>query len=83
MGGYPRAAPPFGLAGLDHHRQTSPLLTGGQRNVPAPGQEIPSCFPLTGWALGPVAASRPWGLAAALSYLSEGGRVPHGSVDLQ
>jgi hypothetical protein len=50
--------------------------------VQAPGQEIPSCFPLTGWALGPV-ASRPWGPAAALSYLSEGRRVHHGSVDLQ
>jgi hypothetical protein len=59
------------------------LLTGGQRNVQAPGQEIPSCFPPVSWALGPVAASRPWGLAAALSYLSEGGRVPHGSVDWQ
>jgi hypothetical protein len=59
------------------------LLTGGQRNVQAPGQEIPSWFPPASWALRPVAASRPWGLAAALSYLSEGGRVPHGSVDWQ
>jgi hypothetical protein len=44
-------------------------------------QAVPSCSPLTGWALGPVAASRPSGPAAASSYLSEGGRVLAGSAD--
>jgi hypothetical protein len=56
------------LAGLVIAKPAPILLTGGQRNVQAPGQEIPSCFPPTSWALGLVAASRP-GLAAALSYL--------------
>ena len=41
----------------------------------------PCCSPLTGWASGPVAASRPSRLAAALSYLTEGGRVLAGSAD--
>lgn len=84
MGGYPRRRSASAWPGSIIIAKPAPiLLTGGQRNVQAPGQEIPSCFPLTGWALGPVAASRPWGPAAALSYLSEGRRVHHGSVDLQ
>jgi hypothetical protein len=44
-------------------------------------QAFPCCSPLTGWAPGPVAASRPSRLAAALSYLTEGGRVLAGSAD--
>jgi hypothetical protein len=46
-------------------------------------QAFPCCSPLTGWALRPLAASRPSRLAAALSYLTEGGRVRLGSVDWQ
>jgi hypothetical protein len=64
-------------------KPTPILFTGGQRNVSAPGQEIPSCFPLTGWALGWWRYLVHWGLVAALSCLIEGRRVPHGSVDLQ
>jgi hypothetical protein len=74
--GCPRRRSPSAWPGSIIIAKPAPiLLTGGQRNVSAPGQEIPSCFPRTGWALGPVAAPRPWGLAAALSYLSEGERV--------
>jgi hypothetical protein len=70
MGGYPRRRSPSAWPGSIIIAKPTPiLLNGGQRNVQAPGQEIPSCFLLTGWVLGPVAASRPWGLAAALSYL--------------
>ena len=70
MGGYPRRRSASASPGSIIIAKPAPiLLTGGQRNFQALGQEIPSCFPLTGWALGPVAASRPWGLAAALSYL--------------
>jgi hypothetical protein len=36
---------------------------------------FPCCSPLTGWASGPVAASRPSGLAAPSNYLSEGGQA--------
>ena len=63
MGGYPRRrSPPLAWPGSIIIAKPAPiLLTGGQPNVQAPGQEIPSCFPLTGWALGPVAASRRWG----------------------
>ena len=46
-------------------------------------QAFPCCSPLTGRASGPLAASRPSRLAAALSYLTEDGRVPLGSVDWQ
>ena len=45
-------------------------------------QAVPCCFPLTGWASGPVAASRP-SEAAASSCLSEGGRVLLGSTHWQ
>jgi len=67
----------------------NPVTVAGRRrykaSVPAHpcwDQAVPSCSPLTGWAPGPVAASRPSG-AAASSYLTEGGRVPLGSVDWQ
>jgi hypothetical protein len=43
----------------------------------------PCCSPLTGWASGPVAASRPSRPAVAMSYLTEGGRVRPGSADWQ
>jgi len=46
-------------------------------------QAFPCCSPLTGRASGPLAASRPSRPVAALSYLTEGGRVPLGSVDWQ
>ena len=59
------------------------LLTGGQRNVQATGQENPKLFPPDGLGIGAGGGIAPMGLAAALSYLSEGRRVPHGSVDLQ
>jgi hypothetical protein len=66
----------------------NPVTVAGRRrykaSVPAHpcwDQAVPSCSPLTGWAPGPVAASRPSRLAAALSYLTEGGRVRPGSAD--
>jgi len=66
----------------------NPVTVAGRRrykaSVPAHpcwDQAVPSCSPLTGWAPGPVAASRPSRLAAALSYLTEGGRVLAGSAD--
>ena len=46
-------------------------------------QAVPSCSPLTGWAPGPVAASRPSRLAAALSFLTEGEKAPLGSTHWQ
>ena len=46
-------------------------------------QAFPCCSPLTGRASRPLAASRPSRPVAALSYLTEGGRVPLGSVDWQ
>ena len=65
----------------------NPVTVAGRRrykaSVPAHpcwDQAVPSCSPLTGWAPGPVAASRPSG-AAASSYLTEGGRVLAGSAD--
>jgi hypothetical protein len=64
------------VAGCRCYRASSPVR-------PRWDQAVPCCSPLTGWALGPVAASRPSRLAAALSYLTEGGRVPLGSVDWQ
>lgn len=61
MEGYPRRRSPSVWPGSIIIAKPAPiLLTGGQRNVQAPGQEIPSCFSRTGWALGPVAASRRW-----------------------
>jgi hypothetical protein len=38
-------------------------------------QAFPCYSPLTGWASGPMAASRPLRLAAPSNYLTEGGRV--------
>jgi hypothetical protein len=67
---------PVTVAGRRHCRASARVL-------PRWDQAFPCCSPLTGWALGPVAASRPSGPAAALSYLTEGGRVPLGSVDWQ
>jgi hypothetical protein len=67
----------------------NPVTVAGRRrykaSVPAHpcwDQAVPSCSPLTGWAPGPVAASRPSG-AAASSYLSEDGKAPLGSTHWQ
>ena len=67
----------------------NPVTVAGHRrykaSVPAQpcwDQAVPSCSPLTGWAPGPVAASRPSG-AAASSYLSVGGKAPLGSTHWQ
>jgi hypothetical protein len=67
----------------------NPVTVAGRRrykaSVPAHpcwDQAFPCCSPLTGWAPGPVAASRPSG-AAALSYLTEGGKAPLGSTHWQ
>jgi hypothetical protein len=56
---------------------------GSGRVRPCWGQAFPCYSPLTGRASGPLAASRPSRPVAALSYLTEGGRVPLGSVDWQ
>jgi hypothetical protein len=67
----------------------NPVTVAGRRrykaSVPAHpcwDQAVPGCSPLTGWAPGPVAASRPSG-AAASNYLSEDGKAPPGSTHWQ
>jgi len=57
---YPRRGSPW----LGRARSSSPASPNPySAAVMKCPQEIPSCFPLTGWALGPVGASRLWGLA--------------------
>ena len=69
----PRAG--YTIAGVSGYRASDPVRPGSD-------QAVPYCSPLTGWAAKPVAASRPSGLvAAASSYLIEGGRVLPGSAD--
>jgi hypothetical protein len=68
--GYARRRSPLALAGLDHFiaKPAPILLTGGQRNVQATGQENPKLFPPDGLGIGAGDGIAPMGLAAALSY---------------
>ena len=68
MGGLPSTPLPLGLAGLVIAKPAPILLTGGQRNVQATGQENPKLFPPDGLGIGAGGGIAPMGLAAALSY---------------